>query len=271
MNFSALETYTMTCTCSTAAVAEDLEQLAATMPLAADSVGVVSVKSPSGRVRGASSKKPSKGAFGHHMSVTTRVVEQRRPIHVKLFRTGSMQIAGALSTEAAYAAALSLCRLCGLEDPVDLSVRMINSGMRCSERLDMAACLSALRAAGIVTEYDPSRYAAVKASLFFAPDESAAGVSCLCTKSCATKRPKHRWCQMVTVAIFDSGAIGISGGSCWRHILRSEAIVKETLSRAGRSVIKLDACAMRDKLMRMASEMGVATVLDQMAAGLKGR
>lgn len=220
LTYTELEVYTMTCTCTTDHVA-DLERVSAELPIGSR---FLSCKSPSGVTRG-DHKAGRKGSFGHNMSCTIRVASQGRPIHAKLFTTGSIQLAGALSLRSAHEAAEHLCDAVGLSSPVDMRTRLLNCGLRASCRLNLKRCKDNLRELGIRHEYDPDRYSAVKASIFFGRSSDQDN-RCACAVSCADKLSKHRLCQMVTVSIFESGAILASGGSSMANVLSAVSKIK---------------------------------------------
>lgn len=229
VEYSAVEVYTMTCTCVTDHV-DDLERAFADIPVGQT---IVSCKSPSGATRG-DHKVGRDGAFGKNLSCTLKVPSQARPIHAKLFKTGSIQIAGALSTESAHEAADALCDAVGLSAPVDMRIRLVNCGLRAGSRLNLALCRDAMRERGIRNEYDPDRYSAVKACVFFgrgADDDNR----CSCAVSCADKVSKNRLCQMVTVCVFESGAILVSGGASMSNVAVAVSRIKECVDAGAAS------------------------------------
>ena len=216
--------YTMTCTCTTERVSADLERVSAELEIGAV---ILSCKSPSGVTRG-EHRRGRDGSFGHNMSCTLKVPCQARPIHAKLFQTGSIQIAGALSLRAAHEAADHLCNAAGLPSPVDMRVRLMNCGIRASARLNLVRCRDSMCSRGIRTEYDPDRYSAVKACLFFG--KGADGDNrCTCAASCADKVSRNRLCQMVTVSVFESGAVLLSGGSSMDNVGCAVERIKECI------------------------------------------
>lgn len=210
----------MTCTCTTDGV-DDLERVFAQLPIGPT---ILSCKSPSGATRG-EHKAGREGSFGHNLSCTLKVPTQLRPIHAKLFRTGSIQIAGALSLAAAHEAAAALCDAAGVSSPVDMRTRLTNCGLRAGSRLNLARCRDSMRALGIRNEYDPERYSAVKACVFFGRGSDAEN-RCTCAVSCADKASKNRLCQMVTVSVFESGAILVSCGSSMSNAAAAVARLK---------------------------------------------
>jgi TATA-box binding protein (TBP) (component of TFIID and TFIIIB) len=229
--YSAIEVYTMTCTCTTDNV-DDLERVFRGLPIGRT---IVSCKSPSGATRG-DHKTGREGAFGHNVSCTLKVPSQDRPIHAKLFKTGSIQIAGALSLQSAHEAAGALCDAAGISTPVDMRTRLMNCGLRVGSRLNLARCRDAMRERGIRNEYDPDRYSAVKACVFFG--RGADGENrCACAVSCADKSSKNRLCQMVTVCVFESGAILVSGGASMSNVSAAVARIKECVDAGAASSV----------------------------------
>lgn len=227
--YSALEVYTMTCTCTTDEV-DDLDCVFAELPVGRT---ITSCKSPSGATRG-NHKAGRKGAFGQNVSCTLSVPSQDRPIHAKLFKTGSIQIAGALSLESAHEAAGALCAAAGISAPVDMRTRLMNCGLRAGSRLNLARCRDAMRERGIRNEYDPDRYSAVKACVFFGRGSDGDN-RCACAVSCADKASKNRLCQMVTVSVFESGAILVSGGASMPNVRTAVDKIKECIAGAASS------------------------------------
>lgn len=220
VSYTPIEVYTMTCTCSTDHV-DDLERVSSTLPIGSI---VLSCKSPSGATRG-DHKRGREGSFGHNMSCTLKVPCQGRPIHAKLFKTGSIQIAGALTLEAAREAADALCDAVGLSSPVDMRTRLLNCGLRASCRLNLERCRENMRSRGVRNEYDPDRYSAVKACVFFGRSADREN-RCKCAVSCADKVSKNRLCRMVTASVFESGAILVSGGSSMADVEAAVETIK---------------------------------------------
>lgn len=228
IEFGDSRVYTVTCTCRAGVDVDDMEELAASVKLASPgSKGVVFCRSPSGVTRGdAPLPKPNARSFGKQ--ITFKVRCPPHDVHVKLFGNGTMQTAGAKRPEVAFEAAALTCDACGFSDPpIDLAVRMINAGFRASCRLNLLACFNAARAAGMMVSYDPCCYSALKVSLFFAKD--SVGHECRCPHHCATKRPRNRLCRMITVSVFESGSIGISGGVTDAHVERASRLIKDTI------------------------------------------
>jgi hypothetical protein len=230
ITFGETTVYTVTCTCRAGVDVDDLEELAAKVALApADCKGVIFCRSPSGVARGdAPPSKPSAKPFGRQITFGVRCPSQSRPVHVKLFGNGTMQTAGAKRPEWAFEAATLTCEACGLEEPpIDLAVRMINAGFKASCRLNLLACFKAARSAGMMVSYDPCCYSALKISMFFSKD---GGHACGCPCHCATKRPRNRLCRMVTVSVFESGSIGVSGGVTDEQVGRAVELVQRLIT-----------------------------------------
>ena len=257
LTFTPAEVYTVTCTCRSGVEIEDLEELSAGVVISeGESPGVVYCKSPKGVERGAlpTKRRVLKRAFGRQITFGVRVPQQDRLVHLKMFSNGTIQTTGALDQDTAYAAASLTCLACGIDaSPVDLAVRMINCGFKASRRLNLVACFHAARASGMTVSYDPCCYSALKISLFFPPD--GVGHACKCATSCMTKKPRHRWCQMVTVSVFESGSVGVSGGVTSAELERAAALVRGVL---------------QDKDIVQPDEDQIRARLQALALGLKG-
>ncbi len=211
ITFSEFVIWTVTCTCRAGVDVDDLDALFLRVALAAAGApGVVFCRSPQGELRGdAPPRRAPKRAFGRQITFGVRVAAQKRLIHLKLFGNGTIQTTGALAADAAYDAARHVCAAAGFaQAPIDLAVRMINGGIRASCRLNLLACFDAARAAGALVSFDPCCYSALKVSLFYG---KGGGHACACAAHCVTKKPRNRLCRMVTVSVFESGSVGISG------------------------------------------------------------
>lgn len=253
LTFTPAEVYTMTCTCRSGVEIDDLEELAADVVISTGaSPGVVYCKSPSGVERGDVPVKQRvlKRAFGRQITFRVRVPQQERLVHLKMFSNGTIQTTGALDEDTAYSAAGLACTACGIDaSPVDLAVRMINCGFKASRRLNLVACFHAARAAGMAVSYDPCCYSALKISLFFPQD--GVGHACKCATNCMTKKPRHRWCQMVTVSVFESGSVGVSGGVTHEELERAATLVRGVL-KDGVEVVQADEDQIRSRLQALA-------------------
>jgi len=251
MEFDELCVHTMTCTCRSGVRVSDgdLEALCATVPLRD---GIMFCTSPLGLRRGPVPDKRGR-PFGYNASFGVTVAEQARPVHVKLFSSGTMQIAGSLTLAAAYAAAKTVSSSCGQGvSPVDLVVHMINAGTRAPQPLDLKACYSLVRASGLVVSYDPCRYSALKTSVFFGQADSPEtqdGV-CRCASPCVAKSSRHRMCHMVTISVFGSGAVGATGGGTLRHLERALELVASSF-RDAPEARQRDAAAVLQELRRL--------------------
>jgi TATA-box binding protein (TBP) (component of TFIID and TFIIIB) len=241
--FGEVDIRTMTCTCSVGrAIAEstaDLETLSDTIEVMASGEGVRFVKSPGGRLRGETNPKakPGSNAFGSQITMSVSVVEQDRNIHTKLFKNGTIQITGALTERAAYNAARIVSSVVGLtDDPVDMRIRMINSGLRCNRDLNRSALYAAMKHTGYCVFFDPCLYSGLKLSVFFDPrtnEPNGDHGNCRCQCFCGAKKPKKRWCKMVTASIFESGYIGITGATTVSQVHKTCEFLKTAIVCVG--------------------------------------
>jgi hypothetical protein len=90
---------------------------------------------------------------------------------------------------------------------------MINSDMRTSHGIKRAHLYEVWRGSQSVV-YDPITYPALKVILFYDSTIPLADQDgfCTCSKHCSTKQnAKYRKCVKVTVALFESGCIIITG------------------------------------------------------------
>jgi TATA-box binding protein (TBP) (component of TFIID and TFIIIB) len=190
--------------------------------------------------------------FGCNVTMRVRAHKDDKLVNIKLFSNGCVQLTGAKTA----ADAATVCRIiaeklfeakqCEHAKYIDLRVRMINSDMRTSHGIRRAYLYEKWRAepkACIV--YDPITYPALKVLLFYdnsIPVKEQDGM-CTCSKHCSTKQnAKYRKCVKVTVAIFESGCIIITGSIMPEdaEVVRSYIIAKLQAEGVAAYIIKED-------------------------------
>lgn len=241
--FEDVDIRTITCTCSVgkdiAESTSELEAISELIEVQPTGEGIRFVKSPGGQIRGEVNPKakPAAKAFGSQITMTVSVEDQDRNIHTKLFKNGTIQITGALTEKAAYKAAVIVATsVRSTDDPIDMRVRMINSGLRCNTDINRASLYSIMKNSGYCVFFDPCLYSALKLSVFFDPrtnEPNGETGTCQCKCFCGAKKPKNRWCKMVTTSIFESGYIGITGASTVSQVHKTAAFVKKAILGAG--------------------------------------
>jgi TATA-box binding protein (TBP) (component of TFIID and TFIIIB) len=221
MEFGPLKVSTMTWT---AAVAGTLDLDAVFQTVALDDgaarpglVGLIDKDRAASRPPGLTLGKK----FGSNVTMHVLMDAADKRINVKVFKNGCIQLTGAKTcADGTTVCNLVASRLCGgglIADAsyFDLRVRMINSDLRADSGIRRAYLYERWRAdpAGCIV-FDPLTYPALKVLLFYDGSRPLAeqdGV-CRCSKHCSTKKnAKYRRCVKVTVALFESGCIIITG------------------------------------------------------------
>lgn len=232
--FTPLRVSTITCTATVGAGCVDLDAEFLAMrlvPLGLGLPGVLSVRSAdAAATRPARLHVPGKTPFGVQLSMKVLpACASHRAMSVKLFKNGSIHVAGA-ATELAGRTACD-CVAAALSAPAratDFRVRMVNSDVRASCPIDRSALFDHMRGVQETATYDPGVHAAVRLTLFFSksgnPDLED-GV-CRCVNHCGAKVAKRRTCVLVAVAVYASGCICLSASGCVKYARRGLAIVQ---------------------------------------------
>jgi TATA-box binding protein (TBP) (component of TFIID and TFIIIB) len=178
--------------------------------------------------------------FGKNVSIKLRVdASTASCINMKIFHNGGLQMTG-VKTEAggreAAQLAADIIHALGLvaeRGAVDFRVRMINSDMRANCPLQRRSLYEAWRHEKDASiSFDPITYPALKLMYFYTPNKPAAGQDglCHCPVHCSTKlQAKCRRCLKVTVSLFESGCIIITGSISEEHAYLVRDIVKAKL------------------------------------------
>lgn len=166
-----------------------------------------------------------KSKFGMNVSVRLRL--ESGTANMKIFRNGGLQMTGIKTEESGREAAHLVAGIVhglGLIEQsaaVDFRVRMINSDLRANRGLRRSQLYEAWRQEkDICITFDPMTYPALKLMFFYAPNRPVGdqdGV-CRCPAHCSTKlQAKYRKCLKVTVSLFESGCIIITGSIREEH------------------------------------------------------
>ena len=188
-------------------------------------------------------KKPSprkKGKFPNNMAVLFRspykIDGKQRGIYVRVFKNGSISMTGCKITEDGVAAIKILEQFLkkypslfkNKEDQKAFKINnfeltMINSNYFIGFKLDRSRTFDILfnKYPLLFSSYDPDKYAAVKVGFFYNTIKDVQDGICPCTgKTCTLKKTTagkgtgsgEGQCKKVTIAIFETGNIVITGG-----------------------------------------------------------
>lgn len=159
--------------------------------------------------------------FGSNLTMRVRTGTDKQMLNGKLFANGCVQLTGAKSSTDAAATceliseALAATGAISEATYFDLRVRMLNSDMRASKGIRRAYLYEKWRAeTSSCIVFDPLTYPALKVLLFYDGNVGVGGQDgiCRCSKHCSTKKnAKYRKCVKVTVSLFESGCIIVTG------------------------------------------------------------
>jgi TATA-box binding protein (TBP) (component of TFIID and TFIIIB) len=175
--------------------------------------------------------------FDNQATVVVRCADDTT-LNVKTFRNGNLQMTGARSVDGARAAVATVLALMaepGAPPPAMSAPRvcLMNADYALRARVDRQFLYDSIVAAGLVCSYQPSIYPAVKTYFMWHPTEAGAatespgGRAGVCPASEARGgnggcgcggRPAAGCCKRVTVLVFYTGAIIITGATAREHI-----------------------------------------------------
>lgn len=176
-------------------------------------------------------KKNTRGHFYNQCSITIKPDKDRRPVNVKLFTNGSISMTGCLyNRDGKDAVKILLDELMKHENVfVDEEVQiekyaitMINSDFKLNFKIDRYKLHEKLVNIGLLSNYDPENYPGVKIYYFwnYYNEKKNKGI-CLCKGKCKGKgKGKGEGdCKKVTIAIFSSGSVIITGANNEQQII----------------------------------------------------
>lgn len=184
-------------------------------------------------------KKPKprkKGAFPNNMAILIKSpMGTEKIIHMKIFKNGSISMVGCKIKEDGFAVTKILEKFILKQSIlfknkekdkfriIDFETTMVNSNYSVGFKIDRDRLFTFLQDKynNLFSSYDPAVYAAVKIGFFYNSIKTTQDGICSCSnESCNLKKSTagkgcgngHGKCKKVTIAIFESGNIVITGG-----------------------------------------------------------
>lgn len=181
-----------------------------------------------GQIKGYFPKKQDSGKVFFN-SITLNVVQLKKSINLKIFNNGKIQMTGVISKEHSMLAINMVIRLLNkkkieyisdIDKEIEISdfkTVLINSDYDCGFEIQRENLLSILiNDYNLSVNYEPENYPGVKVAFFWNDiyKNEITGL-CKCKKKCVGKGSgkKINECKKVTIAIFQSGKIIITGGN----------------------------------------------------------
>ena len=196
-------------------------------------------------------KKNTRGHFYNQCSIIVKPDISRRPINIKLFTNGSISMTGCLlDKDGSDAVKILLDELSGyrgvfVDDEVDIvkyAITMINSDFKLNFKVDRFELHDKLVELGLLSNYDSENYPGVKISYFwnYYNGKKNKGI-CHCSKKCVGKGDGtgDGKCKRVTVSIFASGSVIITGANSERQIIDVYKQINKYIKSMYKDIIQL--------------------------------
>lgn len=195
--------------------------------------GVFPKKKPQSKVKTGEDAKPKNKSFDNQISMYYWFKEGYIP-HVKLFKNGNIHITGLRSVEDGMALLQSLKNEIERIDQIDpelLSeadrpkleitrpiVRLINSDFQIPFKIRRKELHQLLIAPpyNTICSFQPGTYPGVKLEYYWNLENTQKDGCCRCATPCFGR--KNTICKKVTVAIFDSGSVLITGATSYEQV-----------------------------------------------------
>ena len=190
-------------------------------------------------------KPRKKGAFPNNMAILIKSpMGTEKKIHMKIFKNGSISMVGCKNKEDGIAVVKILEQFILKQDTlfkskdekskfriIDFETTMVNSNYSIGFKIDRNRFFTFLQKKynTLFSSYDPAVYAAVKIGFYYNSIKdiqdgicSCSSISCTLKKSTAGKGSGNGdgKCKKVTIAVFESGNVVITGG---RNIVHAKA------------------------------------------------
>jgi TATA-box binding protein (TBP) (component of TFIID and TFIIIB) len=196
-------------------------------------------------------KENTRGHFYNQCSIIIKPDQDRRPINIKLFTNGSISMTGCLFNEdGSDAVKILLDELSGyrgvfVDDEVEVvkyAITMINSDFKLKFKVNRYELHDRLVNLGLLSNYDSENYPGVKISYFWNYYDGKRNKGmCSCTKKCIGKGDGtgNGKCKRVTVSIFASGSVIITGANSEKQIIDVYKQINKYIKSMYKDIIQL--------------------------------
>ncbi len=143
----------------------------------------------------------------------------------------------------------------------DFAITMINTDHDVGFRINLVNLESILTEKyDMYCSYDPEIYAAVKVSYMWNADNTHMDGICYCPKKCIVSKKKsekkHNICKIITVAIFNSGKIIITGSNAFEKTKETYNYINKILAESYADVIQFSVHDCLDKKNKTKGKKG---------------
>ena len=189
-------------------------------------------------------KKKKRTSFQNQLTVIVNINKDKR-VNIKLFKNGKIQMTGFKTKEDGFQAINGIIGIIK-NNSVDLSpyindiktleclnfdIVMINSDFNVGFKIRRESLYELLGNSNIFVTYEPDIYPGVNTKYFFNTNNKIKGI-CNCKKPCNGKGTGNGDgdCKKVTIAIFQSGAIIITGSRCHEQMNEAYNFINKIIS-----------------------------------------
>ena len=198
-------------------------------------------------------RENTRGHFYNQCSITIKPDLDRKPVNIKLFTNGSISMTGCLmDKDGKDPVKILLDELNKYSDQnifvddeveiTDYKITMINSDFKLNFKLDRKILHEKLINFGLLSNYDPENYPGVKIYYFWNYYNNKKNIGiCKCKKKCNGKKGDGKGdgrCKKVTVAIFSSGSIIITGANNEQQIIDVYKQINRFIKHIYKDIIK---------------------------------
>jgi len=188
--------------------------------------------------------KKKRTSFQNQLTVIVNI-DDKRKANIKLFKNGKIQMTGFQSEEQGKSAIDGIIHIIK-NNSIDLSeyvsdidnfecsdfrIVMINSDFTLGFKVRREILYEILSNNNIFVTYEPDIYPGVNTKFYFNETNKENGI-CNCTKTCNGKGTGNGDgdCKKVTIAIFQSGAIIITGSRCHEQMYEAYNFINHIIS-----------------------------------------
>jgi TATA-box binding protein (TBP) (component of TFIID and TFIIIB) len=204
-------------------------------------------------------KKKEVEHFYNSCSIIVKPHATGKSLNIKLFNNGNITLTGSEYEMDGYNAAMQLLRELkkkkeifqdmteeeiGALEVLRYKITMINSDFNTYFKIDLNKLLHILKSneeyCDLFLKFNPEKYRGLIIGYFFNEESPQNGICC-CTKKCTGKGNGrgNGECKKVTISIFKSGSIIITGGRTYRQIDVSYAYINSVFEKNYKDILKV--------------------------------
>jgi TATA-box binding protein (TBP) (component of TFIID and TFIIIB) len=178
-------------------------------------------------------------------------LKKNKRVNVKIFNNGRIQmtginsdLVGSTTMEIVLKEFIQLSNKCDIFSDInilqigDLETVLINSDFDIHSEVDRESLHRSIVDNGYLSSYEPCNYPGVNIKYYYNPLKRNFGI-CDCEKPCNGKGLNDT-CKKITIAVFKSGKIIITGGRSKYHIQTAYEFITEFIQENKEKVLKKD-------------------------------